>query len=169
MEAVRLRVKYSKPTDARNPDAEHPASWDEAKANPYPDLPDPLTMKNGQKVTTANMWWEQRRPEIVEDFDREVYGRIPGAPPRVKWEVTETANATEAGVPVTKKLVIGHVDNSSYPQITVDIEMQLTTPANAPGPVPVMMHFGGHRPHDIPGKLVSGLLEHKIFFGQIQI
>src|SRR5579859_6653272 len=41
---------------------------DESKANPYPNLPDPLTLKNGQKVTTPEMWWNQRRPEIVEDF-----------------------------------------------------------------------------------------------------
>src|SRR5579871_914376 len=60
------------------------ANYDEAKANPYPDLPDPLTMKNGEKVTSAKMWWDQRRPEIVEDFDREVYGRVPKSVPNVK-------------------------------------------------------------------------------------
>src|SRR6187549_2044976 len=48
-------------------------NYDEAKANPFPSLPDPLTLKNGAKVTTAEMWWKQRRPEIVEDFDREIY------------------------------------------------------------------------------------------------
>jgi hypothetical protein len=42
---------------------------------------------------------------------------------------------------VTKKL-IGHVDNSAYPQVTVDIRMNLTTPANATGPVPVILEFG---------------------------
>jgi hypothetical protein len=35
------------------------------------------------------------------------------------------------------------VDNSAYPQITVDIQVTLTTPANANGPVPVVMEFGG--------------------------
>ena len=56
---------------------------DEAKANPFPNLPDPLVLKNGQKVTTAEMWWNERRPEIVEDFDREVYGRVPANVPKV--------------------------------------------------------------------------------------
>ena len=65
-------------------------NYDEAKANPYPELPDPLTMKNGTKVTTAKMWWDQRRPEIVEDFDREVYGHVPRDVPKVKWEVANT-------------------------------------------------------------------------------
>src|SRR5215472_13329829 len=50
--------------NARTPGS---TNYDEAKANPYPDLPDPLTMKNGKKVTSAKMWWDQRRPEIVED------------------------------------------------------------------------------------------------------
>ncbi len=52
------------------------ANYDESKANPYPNLPDPLTLQNGKKVTTAADWWNKRRPEIVEDFDREVYGRV---------------------------------------------------------------------------------------------
>ena len=58
-----------------NRQAPNYANYDEAKANPYPNLPEPLVLKNGQKVATARMWWDQRRAEIVEDFDREVYGR----------------------------------------------------------------------------------------------
>jgi len=45
-------------------------------------------------------------------------------------------------VPVVTKQLVGHVDNSSYPQITVDIQLSLTTPAKAAGPVPVIMEFG---------------------------
>ena len=102
-----------------NPQAPNYANYDESKANPYPNLPDPLVMKNGKKVTTAKMWWDQRRPEIVEDFDREIYGRMPKVTPRVKWEVTKTTNETNGDVPVVTKQLVGHVDNSAYPQITV--------------------------------------------------
>ncbi len=118
------------------------ANYDESKANPYPALPDPLVMKNGKKVTTAKMWWDQRRPEIVEDFDREIYGRMPAITPHVKWEVTSTTNETNGDVAVITKQLVGHVDNSSYPQVTVDIQLSLSTPANATGPVPVIMEFG---------------------------
>ncbi len=118
-------------------------NYDEAKANPYPDLPDPLTMKNGKKVTSARMWWEQRRPEIVEDFDREVYGRVPAAVPKVKWEVTNTTNESVGDVPIITKTLVGHVDNSAYPEITVDIQLSLSTPAHAKGSAPVIMVFGG--------------------------
>jgi len=125
-----------------NPQAPNYANYDESKANPYTDLPDPLVLKNGQKVTTAEMWWNQRRPEIVEDFDREIYGRVPKDTPKVNWEVTSTTNETDGNVPVIAKRLVGHVDNSSYPLIAVDIQLTLTTPANATGPVPVIMEFG---------------------------
>ena len=91
-------------------------NYDESKANPYPNLPDPLVLKNGKKITTAKMWWDQRRPEIVEDFDREIYGRVPKVTPKVKWEVTSTSNEMNGDVPVITKQLVGHVDNSSYPQ-----------------------------------------------------
>ena len=128
--------------DGMHPKAPNAANYDESKANPYPSLPDPLILKNGQKVTTPQMWWDQRRPEIVEDFDREIYGRVPVTTPRVKWEVISTAREMSHNVPVITKHLIGRVDNSSYPSITVNIELTLTTPANAAGPVPVMMEFG---------------------------
>jgi (4-O-methyl)-D-glucuronate---lignin esterase len=122
--------------------APNSANYDESKANPYPKLPEVLALKSGEQVTTAEQWWELRRPEIVEDFDREVYGRMPKKTPQVKWEVTSTTNTKNGDVPVITKQLVGHVDNSSYPQITVDIQLTLTTPENATGPVPVMMEFG---------------------------
>ena len=70
-----------------NPNAANAANYDESKANPYPDLPDALVLKNGKRITTAKEWWEKRRAEIVEEFDREVYGRIPKQTPKVNWEV----------------------------------------------------------------------------------
>ena len=118
-------------------------NYDESKANPYPNLPDPLTLKNGKRVTTAKMWWGQRRPEIVEDFDREVYGRMPKKTPAVKWEVVSTTQGMNGDYPIVTKQLIGHVDNSADRGITVDIQMNLSTPANAKGPVPVVVQFGG--------------------------
>jgi len=128
--------------EGMNTNAPNWQNTDEAKANPFPNLPDPLVMKNGQKVTTPEMWWSERRPEIVEDFDREVYGRVPANVPKVTWEVTNTVHGTNGGVPIITKQLVGHVDNSSYPAISVDIQLMLTTPANAAGPVPVMLDFG---------------------------
>jgi hypothetical protein len=124
--------------DRNSPNA---ANYDEEKAKPDPKLPDPLTLNNGKKVTTAKVWWETRRPEIVEDFDREVYGRAPKVTPKVTWEVTSTVREMNGDVPVITKKLLGHVDNASYPAIHVDIQLTLSTPANALGPVPVIMEL----------------------------
>ena len=138
-----LGIKALRPGPSGNErDASH-ANYDEATANPYPNLPDALTLKNGKKVTTPAMWWNQRRPEIVADFEREVIGRIPGNVPKVTWEVTKTAEAQVGSSPVVGKQLIGHVDNASYPDIEVQIQMTLVVPAGRKGPVPVMMMFGG--------------------------
>lgn len=137
-----LNISSVRPGPSGNPKAPNAANNDESKASPYTSLPDPLTMKNGKKVTTAKMWWTERRPEIVEDFDREVYGRTPKNTPKVKWEIAGKADTTIGNTKAIIKHLVGHVDNSSYPQIKVDIQLTLTTPANATGPVPVIMEFG---------------------------
>jgi hypothetical protein len=128
--------------NGNNPKAENAANYDESKANPYPDLPDPLILKNGKRVTSAEGWWKERRPQIVEDFDREVYGRAPKDTPKVKWEVKSTDKQMVGEMPVVTKRLIGHVDNSTFPAITVDIQLTLTTPEKAASPVPVIMEFG---------------------------
>jgi hypothetical protein len=148
--------------EGMNRQAPNYQNTDEAKANPYPNLPDPLTTKDGQKVTTPQLWRAKRRPEIVEDFDREVYGRVPANVPAVKWEVKETKEETVGDTPAVVKRLVGHVDNSACPAITVDIQMTLTTPAGAPGPVPVILEFGflgfgpPRRPPQPPANLPAG-------------
>ena len=117
--------------NANSPNA---ANYDDSKVAPF-TLPDPLQLKNGKKVKTAKVWWSKRRPEIVEDFDREIYGRVPANTPKVNWEVVSTTNEKNGDVPVVTKKLIGHVDNSSYPLVKVDIQLTLSTPANAAGPV----------------------------------
>ena len=124
--------------DGTKKDSPYYANYDESKANPFPNLPDPLTLKNGKKVANAKDWWNKRRPEIVEDFDREIYGRVPKNVPKVQWAVTETTDEKLGDVPVIPKQLVGTVDNSASPRIEVKIQLTLVTPANAAAPVPVM-------------------------------
>ena len=139
-----LGIKELRPgvdNDVKSPRA---ANFDESKANVYPNLPDPLVLENGKRVTSAKMWWTKRRPEIVELFDREIYGRTPTNLPAVKWEVVSTTQKKngDTAMPVVTKTLVGHVDNSADPRITVNIDLTLTTPADARGPVPVIMELG---------------------------
>jgi hypothetical protein len=124
-------------------DSTDPETFNEATANPYPNLPDPLKLNNGQRVTTAAVWNNQRRAELFELFEREVYGRRPKAIPKVTWEVLSTAREMNGDVPVITKQLVGHVDNSAYPALTVNILASVSTPADAKGPVPVIISFSG--------------------------
>jgi hypothetical protein len=99
-------------------------------------------LNDGQKVTTAKMWWDKRRPEIVEMYEQYVYGRIPANVPHITWTVKAVDHEMIGFTPVIAKDVVGHVDNSAYPAIDVNIHMTIVTPAGAKGPVPVLMMFG---------------------------
>jgi hypothetical protein len=136
-----LHIKALRRGPDGDPKSPHAANFDESKVPPNLHLPDPLMLRDGTRVTTPEMWWKLRRPEIVEDFDREVYGRVPKTP-KVNWEIISTNGELNGDVRVVTKKLVGHVDNSSYPLITVDIQLTLTTPAKASGPVPVMLELG---------------------------
>jgi hypothetical protein len=121
--------------------APNAANYDEDKAGPFSKAPDALTLNNGKRVTSAKMWWKQRRPQIVEAFDEDVLGRAPKELPAVQWEVVSTTDERNGDVPIVTKKLVGHVDNSACPAIEVDIQVTLSTPANATGPVPVIMEL----------------------------
>jgi (4-O-methyl)-D-glucuronate---lignin esterase len=125
-----------------DPNSSNAANFDESNVPQNLKLPDPLVLDNGKRVTTPEMWWKARRPEIMEEFDREVYGHVPANIPKVHWGVASSVREMNGTVPVITKKLIGHVDNSSYPLIQVNIQLSLSTPANAKGPVPVIMEFG---------------------------
>jgi hypothetical protein len=136
-----LGIKTLRPGPSGDEKAPNHANYDTALANPYPDLPDVLTLKNGKMVNTPALWWNQRRPEIMEDFEREVYGRIPAGVPGVTWTTKVTDREFVGFTPVIARQLIGHVDNSAYPLIDVNINMTLVLPANTKAPVPVLMMF----------------------------
>jgi hypothetical protein len=137
-----LDIKALRPGPSGNDKAPNHANYDESKANPFPDIPNPLTTNEGHKVTTPQMWWDKRRPELVEMFEKYVYGRIPKNVPKVSWSVRAVDHEMIGFTPVIAKDLIGEVDNSSYPAISVKIHMTLVTPADSKAPVPVLMMFG---------------------------
>jgi peptidoglycan/xylan/chitin deacetylase (PgdA/CDA1 family) len=120
--------------------APNSVNYDEAIANPYAVLPDALKFKNGKKVTTAKDWWK-RRKEIIEDFDREIYGRMPANTPKVNWEIVQSLDTSFEGITAVKQKLVGHVDNKNYPSIKVDIQLVLLLPTATKAKVPVIMEF----------------------------
>src|SRR5947209_5054447 len=136
-----LGIRALRPGPSGDEKAPNHANYDESKANPFPNIPDALTLNNGEKVTIPELW-QKRRAEIVEGFECCVYGRIPKGMPKVSWSVTTVDHERVGFTPVIAKEVIGHVDNSAYSQISVNIRMILVTPEHAKGPVPVLIMFG---------------------------
>jgi len=137
-----LGIKKLRPGASGNESDPNHANYDVVKADPCPQLQDVLTTKSGAKVSTAAIWWKQRRPELIEEFEKEVYGRVPKNVPEVTWTVKIVDRELVNRIPAIAKEITGHVDNSAYPLINVDIKMVLVVPANVKGPVPVLMMFG---------------------------
>ncbi|HEX6224043.1 MAG TPA: acetylxylan esterase [Chryseolinea sp.] len=131
----------NRPGPSGNPEAPNAANRDESKVNKY-QLPDPLVLNNGKRISTPKEWWDKRRGEIVEDFDREIYGRLPKNIPAVRWQIKNVKDTVLANQKVKEKSLIGIVDNSSYPGIKVEIELIVGTPAGASEGVPLVMEFG---------------------------
>ncbi|MBI1389108.1 MAG: acetylxylan esterase [bacterium] len=140
-----LGIESLRPGPSGDPKAPNAANSDESKATPYTSLPDPLIFNNGAPVKTPGQW-QQRKAELFEDFDREIYGRVPEKTPAVTWEVVGVTESVDGDIPITTKQLAGHVDNSAYPAISVDIQMTLTTPREIDQPAPVVVEFGWNFP-----------------------
>src|SRR5436305_8411203 len=140
-----LGIRKLRPGPSGNDADPNHANTDERLANPWPVWPDLMTTHDGHKVTTGSDWWKQRRPEIVEDFEREVYGRVPANARKVTWSVASTDPEFIAFRPVIARQIVGHLDNKADPAIAIDIQMILVLPANAKARVPVLIMFGPAR------------------------
>jgi hypothetical protein len=136
-----LHIQSLRPgADPRHPQAPNAVNYDESKVQPY-TLPDALLMNDGRRVTSPAMWWNERRPQLIWMFNETMYGWVPENTPKVEWRLLSTSHTKIGSLPAVTKRLVGHVDNSSYPLITVEIPLTLTVPASATGPVPVVMEF----------------------------
>jgi hypothetical protein len=124
-------------------DANNPSTYDQAAANQFHDsMPEVLMMSDGTEVTRPEEW-AARRAELVELFEREIYGRVPDDVPAVTWEVTATTAGESGGVPTVTRTLVGRVDNSGHPDVTVEIQASFTVPAAGDEARPIMLEFGG--------------------------
>jgi hypothetical protein len=141
-----LHIRAVRPgADGMNPAAPNYANFDESRSGTY-NLPDPLIDAQGNAVTTAKDWWKTRRPQIVRLLETEVYGREPQNVPGVRWEMTGAEVPPARTIAAITAHYLGHVDNRSYPAVKVDIAVDVTLPAAAKTPVPVMIVLSWHGP-----------------------
>src|SRR5262245_20521676 len=80
-------------------------NYDESKVPKY-TLPDPLISSDGTRVTTSHEWQQKRRPEVLRLFQTHVYGRSPGRPKDMKWEVTSVDKNALGGEATRKEVSV---------------------------------------------------------------
>src|SRR5215467_5570441 len=71
-------------------------NYDEAQVGNY-TLPDPVTLANGKPVKDAKTWTEKRRPELVRLFEENQYGRMPGKPAGMSFDVFDKGTPAMGG------------------------------------------------------------------------
>jgi len=140
--------------------APNSANYEESKAVIFPNLPALLKTKDGLKVSSKKMWERVRRPELFEEFDREIYGRVPSNTPKVQWVVVSTKDDKIGNTDVTVQKLQGIVDNSIFPSIEVKMDLTLTLPKQSLKPVPVIVELSfvfpaGMRPPVAPNAPVE--------------
>ena len=135
--------------------APNAANYDESKAVIFPNLPALLITKGGQQVTSKKMWERDRRPELFQEFDREIYGRVPSNTPKVQWVVVSTKDDKVGNTDVTVQKLQGIVDNSIFPSIEVKMDLTLTLPKQSLKPVPVIVELSFVFPAGMRPPLVS--------------
>src|SRR6516165_8190914 len=114
----------------------HVSNYSEDKVSPY-TLPEPLVTTDKRPVTTAQMWFKERRPEILKFFRDEIYGAVPENAPKVAWEVTETDANARKGTAIMRRIVGKMGDKKDGPRMNLTV----FTPAKANGPVPVLLNL----------------------------
>jgi len=110
---------------------------------PVYQLPDPLTMLNGEKITDRQQWITSRRKEILELFRKDVYGRAPvGRPDDMRFYVFDV-NPSALGGKATRKQV-RVVFSQQAEKVFMDILIYLPNQVKTRVPVFLGMNFQGN-------------------------
>jgi len=144
-------------------------NFDETKVPDY-DLPDPLICLDGTKVTDKRIWFEKRQREILELFEHHMYGKMPGKPEKMSFEITSIDNDTLQGKATRKEISV--VMENSHTEIQMDILIYL--PNNQPKPSSTFIglnFYGNHTIHQdpditlsnqwMPTKIAYGIVKHR--------
>lgn len=113
-----------------------PVNYDEAKVGTY-TLPDPLVMANGKAVRDAKTWTEKRRPEIVRLFEENEYGRSPGRPAGMSFDVFDRGTPAFDGKAIRRQVTIYFSADRNGPKL----DLLLYLPAAARKPVPLLLQI----------------------------
>jgi hypothetical protein len=113
-----------------------PVNYTEALAGKY-TLPDPLVLANGKPVKDAKTWMQKRRPEIVRLFEENQYGRTPGRPSKMSFDVFEKGTPAFDGKAIRRQVTVYFSGDEDGPKM----DLLLYLPAHILKPVPVLLNL----------------------------
>lgn len=114
-----------------------PVNYDEAKVGAY-TLPDPLVLANGKPVRDAKTWYNKRRPEIVRLFEDNQYGRGPGRPKGMRFDVFDKGTPALDGKAIRRQVTVYFSPDKAGPKM----DLLIYLPAGARKPVPLLLNLG---------------------------
>ena len=114
-----------------------PVNYTEARVGEY-TLPDPLVMGNGAPVRDSEMWMTQRRPELVRLFEEHQYGRAPGRPDAMIFDVFETAAPALESRAIRRQVTLHFDADRSGPPL----DLLLYLPPDTTKPAPLLVYVG---------------------------
>ena len=136
-------------------------NYDEGKVPKF-TLPDPLMMADGAPVKSVKAWESKRRPEILELFKKEMYGRAPGKPAKQSYFVLSHHKNVLGGKADRKQVEVRFAGTGKGPRMTILIYL----PARAKGPVPTFLTLnfrGNHTIHpDLAIRLTHSWVRGKV-------
>ena len=115
---------------------------DEAKVPPYV-LPDPLLRADGKRITSSKQWLQGQRPLMLKLFADNVYGRMPGKPKNMRFQVFSVDSNALAGTAIRKQVTIFFNKDESAP--SMDLLLYLPKSAKKSVPVFVGLNFYGNQ------------------------
>lgn len=113
-----------------------PVNYDESRVGTY-ILPDPLKLADGKSVRDAKTWFQKRRPEIVRLFEQNQFGRSPGRPSGMNFDVFDKGTPALDGKALRRQVTVYFSRDKNGPKM----DLLIYLPADARKPVPLLLNL----------------------------
>ena len=113
-----------------------PVNYDEALVGSY-TLPDSLVLADGKPVRDAKTWFQKRRPEIVRLFEENQFGRSPGRPANMSFDVFDKGTPALDGKALRRQVTVYFSSDKNGPKM----DLLIYLPAAARKRVPLLLNL----------------------------
>jgi hypothetical protein len=113
-----------------------PVNYSEDSVGTY-TLPNPLLLNNGKTVRSADEWLKKRRPEIIRLYEENQFGKMPGRPAGLHFNVFDKGTPVFNGKAIRKQVTVYFTSDTSSHKM----DILFYVPAAAIKPVPLLLHI----------------------------